>query len=133
MLKISIVMLTTALFAGWLIVDRHESLSIAASRRIVVASNDQPAGTMAAQGEPSPIAGPVVVQTDNQSVKPATDVPALSNDKSAEPDLSIAAPRLHVAAASRERMDKRSRRRIAHHAVRTARWSNVERRVTRHA
>jgi hypothetical protein len=97
MFKISIVMLTTTFFAGMLIADRHESLSVAASGRTIVAAN-HPAG---AQVEVLPISGRVVVRQDDQSVK----------------TINMAA--VDPSTLPQQRTDKKGRRRFVHH-IRTA-------------
>jgi hypothetical protein len=130
MLKISIVMLTTAVFAGLLIADRPRLLSTpptSAPRAMIAAANAQTAdGTEAREAPPvnrpavvqPAVAGPLLVQHDNLGVKPDTVTPLLAKAKTAA--LSFA-------------MAPRSRAQLVHHPVRSARAFRLVHHGYRHA
>jgi hypothetical protein len=134
MLKISIVMLTTAVFAGLLIADPYgPSMMSAARRTAIVAANLQAApGTPQAQREPSSSANPVV-QRDNPAAKEATHVAVAANDEPNAPAVAFTPTRPQLGRATQERSEKRDRvRAMPDRYIHTASLTNVARHVRRH-
>jgi hypothetical protein len=132
MLKISIVMLTTAVFAGLLIADPYgPSMMSAARRTAIVAANVQAApGTPQVRHEPSSITQPVV-QQDSPVAREATNVAVAVNDEPNVPASAVTPTRPQLGRVIQERSEKRDRA-VPDHYIHTASLTNVARHVRRH-
>jgi hypothetical protein len=131
MFKISIVMATTALFAGLLIADRHESLSIPSSGRTAAAVKPQPEPVVIAQADPfSPFwATPVSHENPSVSLPSAAQANAAGKPKAANP--AGASAHLHLASSVKEKTV--IRKRYLHHPVRLARTFHIAHRAVHRA
>ena len=135
MLKISIVMLTTAAFAGLLIADPYgPSMMSAARRTAIVAANVQaaPATPQAQQHQPSSIANPLV-QPDTPVAQEATSVAVAANRESGAPASALTPARPQLGRVTQERSERRDRvRAMPDRYIHTASLTNVARHVRRH-
>lgn len=131
MFKISIVMATTALFAGLLIADRHESLSIASSGRTAVAVKPQPEPVVIAQADPFSAFWVALVSHDNPSVGLPGAAQANAADTAKAANSAGASTHLHLASAAKEKTV--SRKRYLHHPVHLARTFHIAHRVVHRA
>jgi hypothetical protein len=126
MLKISIVMLTTAGFAGLLIADPYGPVVSAARRTTVVAANMQ-AIPASRQLEPSAVGKPIEQQTSPAIQEaPATAVVASKSEATA---LTGTPARPQLAGGFRGRRD----RAVAHRFLHMVSANNVAHHVRRHA
>lgn len=134
MLKISIVMLTTAVFAGLLVADPYgPSMMSAAHRAAIVAVNVQAApATPPAQREPSSSADPVI-QRDHPVAREATNDAVAANDEPDAPVVVFGPTRPQLRRATQERSEKRDRvRAMPDRYIHTASLTNAARHVRRH-
>ena len=134
MLKISIVMLTTAAFAGLLIADPYGSPMVSAARRTMVVAANMQAAPPSPQGqhEPSAIAK-AVVQRDTPVAQAGTNVAAVVNDPSIAPASGVTPTHPQSGRGIQERSDKRERDRAApDRHIHTASLTNIARHVHRH-
>jgi hypothetical protein len=129
MLKISIVMLTTAGFAALLIADPYGPM-VSAARRTVVAANVQ-AAPASQRPEPSPVAKPV--EQSDPVVQEAPAIVAAVASKTEAADLTVTPTRPQLAGGFPGLSDKRDRDRpIAHRYLHLASVNNVVHHVRRH-
>jgi hypothetical protein len=126
MLKISIVMLTTAGFAGLLIADPYGPVMSAARRTTVVAANAQ-AVPAAGQTQPSAVAKPIEPQ--NSPVVQEAPATAVVASKTEAPALTGTPTRPQLAGGFRGRRD----RAVAHRFLHMVSANNVAHHVRRHA
>jgi hypothetical protein len=134
MLKISIVMLTTAAFAGLLVADPYGPSMMNGSRRTaIVAANVQAApGNPQAQHQPSSIAKPLV-QPDTPVAQEATNVAVAANRESGAPASALTPARPQLGRVTQERSERRDRvRAMPDRYIHTASLTNVARHVRRH-
>jgi hypothetical protein len=128
MLKISIVMLTTAGFAGLLIWDPYGPVVASAGRRTTVVAVNVPAATQT-QPEQSPVAKPTA-QPNSSRVQEA---PAVGAAKPDAPTDAVTPMRPQLAVSSPARPDKRDREGAAAHPyLHTASVTNVAHHARRH-
>lgn len=134
MLKIFIVMLTTAGFAGLLIADPYGPVASAARRTTAVTANAS-ARPAAQQTPPEPllVAKPIA-QPDNPVLNDTLPVVAVVVRTPNAPASAVTPARQQLAASLHGRQDRNERDRVvAHPHLHMARLSNMSHHLRRHA